>query len=108
MPVHQINRFRFVNAYLIEEEDGLTLVDTMLPRSEDRILAAAAALGKPIRRIALTHAHQDHIGSLDALAAKLPEVEVLISARDARLLAGDKSVDPDEPQTKLRGGITGA
>ena len=35
-------------------------------------------------------------------------MEVLISARDARLLAGDKSVDPDEPQTKLRGGITGA
>ena len=69
MPVHQINRFRFVNAYLVEEEDGLTLVDTMLPRSDERILAAAAALGKPIRRIALTHAHQDHIGSLDALAA---------------------------------------
>ena len=108
MPVHQINRFRFVNAYLVEEEDGLTLVDTMLPRSDDRILAAAEALGKPIRRIALTHAHQDHIGSLDALAAKLPGVEVLISARDARLLAGDKSVDPDEPQVKLRGAITGA
>ena len=35
MPVHQINRFRFVNAYLVEEEDGLTLVDTMLPRSEE-------------------------------------------------------------------------
>ena len=41
MPVHQISSFRFVNAYLVEEEDGLTLVDTMLPRSEDRILAAA-------------------------------------------------------------------
>ncbi len=36
MPVHQINRFRFVNAYLVEEEDGLTLVDTMLPRSDGR------------------------------------------------------------------------
>jgi len=108
MPLHQISRFRFVNGYLVEEDDGLTLVDTLLPRSEGRVLAAAAALGQPIRRIALTHAHQDHIGSLDALAAALPDVEVLISARDARLLAGDKSIDPDEPQTKLRGGITGA
>lgn len=108
MSIHQVNRIRFVNGYLVEEEDGLTLVDTMLPRSRGRILAAAAALGKPIRRIALTHAHSDHIGSLDALAAALPGVEVLISAREARLLAGDKSIDPDEPQAKLRGGLPGA
>ena len=33
MPVNRISRFGFVNAYLVEEEDGLTLVDTMLPRS---------------------------------------------------------------------------
>ena len=103
-----VNRFGFVNAYLVEEEDGLTLVDTNLPRSRDRILAAASALGRPIRRIALTHAHQDHIGSLDALAAALPGVEVLISTRDARLLAKDKSLDPDEPQAKLRGSYSGA
>ena len=31
---------------------------------------AAAQLGAPIVRIALTHAHGDHIGSLDALAAR--------------------------------------
>jgi glyoxylase-like metal-dependent hydrolase (beta-lactamase superfamily II) len=39
----------------------------------------------PIRRIVLTHAHFDHVGSLDALARALPGVEVLISARDVRL-----------------------
>ena len=43
MPIHQISRFRFVNGYLVEEEDGLTLVDTLLPRSEGRVLAAAAS-----------------------------------------------------------------
>ena len=59
-------------------------------------------------RIALTHAHGDHVGSLDALAAALPGVEVLISARDARLLAKDKSLDPGEPQDKLRGSYPGA
>ena len=59
-------------------------------------------------RIALTHAHGDHIGSLDELAAALPGVEVLISARDARLLAKDKSLDPGEPQAKLRGSYPGA
>jgi glyoxylase-like metal-dependent hydrolase (beta-lactamase superfamily II) len=108
MPVHRITQLGAVNAYLVEEDDGLTLVDTMLPRGHKKILAAAARLGAPIRRILLTHAHGDHIGSLDALAAALPDAEVLISARDARLLAKDMSLDPDEPQDKLRGGYPGA
>ena len=36
MPVHRIVQFGFVNAYLVEEEDGLTLIDTMLPRERTR------------------------------------------------------------------------
>src|SRR5918999_5489436 len=108
MPVHKITKLGFVNAYLVPEDDGLTLVDTMVPKCQKQILAAAQRLGAPIVRIALTHAHSDHIGSLDALAAVLPDAEVLISTRDARLLAKDMSLDPDEPQAKLRGGYPGA
>ena len=108
MPVHRITRLGLVNAYLVEEDDGLTLIDTTLPRSEKAILAAAERLGRPIVRIALTHAHQDHIGSLDALHAALPDAEVLISARDARLLAKDMTLDPGEEKGKLRGGYRGA
>jgi glyoxylase-like metal-dependent hydrolase (beta-lactamase superfamily II) len=108
MLIHRITRFGIVNAYLVEEDDGLTLIDTTLPRSEKAILAAAERLGRPIVRIALTHAHQDHIGSLDALLAALPDAEVLISARDARLLAKDKTLDPGEEKGKLRGAYSGA
>jgi glyoxylase-like metal-dependent hydrolase (beta-lactamase superfamily II) len=108
MPITRVSRFGFVNAYLVDEDDGLTLVDTMLPRSAKTILAAAGAAGRPIVRIALTHAHGDHIGSLDELAAALPNAEVLISARDARLLAKDMSLDPGEPDDKLRGSYPGA
>jgi glyoxylase-like metal-dependent hydrolase (beta-lactamase superfamily II) len=104
----RISRFGFVNAYLVQEDDGLTLIDAMLPRSTKAILAAAQAAGSPIVRIALTHAHSDHIGSLDALAAELPDAEVIISTRDARFLAKDMTLDPDEPQAKLRGGYPGA
>jgi glyoxylase-like metal-dependent hydrolase (beta-lactamase superfamily II) len=104
----RVSRLGFVNAYLVREDDGLTLVDTMLPRSSKAILGAADRLGAPVVRIALTHAHGDHIGSLDELAAALPGVEVLISARDARLLAKDMSLDPREPVDKLRGGYPGA
>ena len=106
MPVNRICRLGAVNAYLVEEDDGLTLVDTMVPRSAGTILQAAA--GRPIKRIALTHAHGDHIGSLDALARELPGVEVLISGRDARLLAKDMTLDAGEPDAKPRGGYPGA
>jgi len=92
-----------VNCYLVREEDGFTLVDTGIAGATAAVLAAARHAGGPIRRIALTHAHADHVGGLDALSAALPGVEVAISARDARFLAGDKSVDPDEPQTEPRG-----
>jgi glyoxylase-like metal-dependent hydrolase (beta-lactamase superfamily II) len=100
----RLTRLGAVNAFLVVEDDGLTLVDTMIPRSQDAILAAARELGQPIARIALTHAHGDHVGSLDALAAALPNATVAISARDARFLEGDKTLDPGEPQSKLRGG----
>ena len=104
---HRISRLGVVNCYLVSEDDGLTLVDTMLPGSAKRILAAAEGLGRPIVRIVLTHAHGDHVGSLDALVAKLPDTEVSISARDARLLEPDKSLDPGEPKDKLRGSYPG-
>jgi len=99
-----LTRLGAVNAFFVVEDDGLTLVDTMLPKSQDAILAAARDLGLPIVRILLTHAHGDHVGSVDALAAALPNATVAVSGRDSRFLAGDKSLDPGEPQSKLRGG----
>jgi glyoxylase-like metal-dependent hydrolase (beta-lactamase superfamily II) len=104
----KITKFGFVNCYLVREDDGLTLVDTMLPRSSKQILGAAEKLGAPIVRIVLTHAHGDHIGSLDELAAALPDAEVIITTRDARLLAKEMTLDPGEPADKLRGGYSGA
>ena len=106
MTVHQITRFGLVNAYLVEEDDGLTLIDTTVRGGQKAILAAAKALGQPIVRIVLTHAHIDHTGALDAVVAAVPDAEVSISARDARLLAGDMSLDADEPQGKVKGGFS--
>ncbi len=106
--VTRVSRLGFVNAYLVAEDDGLTLVDTMIKGSGKKILAAAQGLGAPIVRIALTHAHGDHVGGVDELAAALPGVEVLISERDAPLMTkADMSLRPGEPQDKLRGGYPG-
>ncbi|TWT25126.1 MBL fold metallo-hydrolase [Planomicrobium sp. CPCC 101110] len=98
-------RFFPVSCYLVEEETELTLVDAALPFSCKGILKAARKIGKPITNIILTHAHSDHIGSLDSLKAKLPEAMISISSRDARLLAGDKSLLPEEAGHPIKGGV---
>ena len=100
----QLTRLGCINCYLVREDDGFTLIDTGLAGSARAILAAASSSGLPIIRIVLTHAHSDHVGSLDALHAALPDAEVAITARDARFLSGDHSLLPGEPQDKLRGG----
>jgi glyoxylase-like metal-dependent hydrolase (beta-lactamase superfamily II) len=102
----QLTRFPHifpVSAYLVREDDGFTLVDTTIPGSGGAIAAIARNLGAPIVRIVLTHAHMDHVGSADALHAALPGAELLASARDARFLAGERTLDADETNGKLRG-----
>jgi glyoxylase-like metal-dependent hydrolase (beta-lactamase superfamily II) len=99
-----LSQFGMMNCYLVREDDGFTLIDTTVSGQAQAIIQLAQKLGAPIVRIVLTHAHSDHVGSLDALHAALPDVPVAISARDARFLSGDKSLDPSEPQVPLRGG----
>jgi glyoxylase-like metal-dependent hydrolase (beta-lactamase superfamily II) len=90
----QFTRLGFVNAYLVREDDGFTLVDTTMPKTADALIAAATDAGAPIRRIALTHGHGDHVGSVDALKTKLgAEVPVLMPELDARIHAGEKVVE---------------
>jgi glyoxylase-like metal-dependent hydrolase (beta-lactamase superfamily II) len=58
------------NPYVIVDADGLTVIDTGLPRSEKKILAYVASLGRQaqdVKRIIITHADFDHIGGLAAL-----------------------------------------
>ncbi|MBE5102263.1 MBL fold metallo-hydrolase [Priestia aryabhattai] len=98
-------RFFPVNCYLVEENDSLTLIDAALPYSAKRILQAAKKINKPITRILLTHAHDDHVGALDTIKQLLPDVPVHISSRDARLMGGDITLDPNEPNTPIRGGV---
>jgi glyoxylase-like metal-dependent hydrolase (beta-lactamase superfamily II) len=94
----QLTRLRFVNAYLVREDDGFTLVDTTTGGAAGALVAAAERAGAPIRRVALTHGHGDHAGSLDALKDRLGDaVEVLIPELDARILAGERVVEGKLP-----------
>lgn len=93
----QLTRLHFVNAFLVREEDGLTIVDTTMGGAADDLLAAAERAGAAIRRIALTHGHGDHVGSLDALRERLDGVEVLMPELDARIHAGETVVEGKLP-----------
>ena len=58
------------NTYILVDNDGLTLIDAGLPRSEKKILAYISDLGKSardVKRIILTHSDLDHVGALAAL-----------------------------------------
>ncbi len=61
-----------VNIYLFVEDDGLTLVDAGMPRSDKKVLAAIKELGyqsSDLSRILVTHSDMDHVGSLAAIQA---------------------------------------
>lgn len=99
----QLTRLFAFNAYLVREDDGLTVVDTSLAGSAGDILRAADNIGLPISRVTLTHAHGDHVGSLDELSRQLPDVEIAFTSRTAEFLQGNLVLQADEPQAELRG-----
>lgn len=60
----------FVNAYLIETEEGTVAVDGTLTVSDGRALRARVeSLGEPLVAVLVTHAHPDHYGGIVELVA---------------------------------------
>ncbi|PAF19925.1 hypothetical protein CHH58_06720 [Terribacillus saccharophilus] len=90
-----------VNCYLVEEENGLTLVDAALASSASSILSAARTIGKPITKIVLTHAHSDHVGALDSLKDALPNAEVMLSQLEWDILQNGTKMEAGLP---IKGG----
>src|SRR6478735_3037073 len=71
------------NAGVIADDDGLTVVDTLIVRSQwEPFAAAVKKLGQPIRRLLLTHAHVDHVGGTTAF----PNAAVFGSPQTSELL----------------------
>ena len=107
-PVYQLMfmpRFFPVNCYVIDEGAELTLVDAALRTNAKQILLSIKIMKKPLTQIIITHAHLDHIGALDAVKREWPDAVVSMSTRDARLLAGDTSLLPGEPESPIKGGV---
>lgn len=63
---------RFVNSFIVDGDEGVTLVDTLLPQKVDLITLALEQLGRSlddVRAILITHSHADHAGGASAVKA---------------------------------------
>ena len=77
----------YTNWYLVEDQDGLTVVDAGVPTSWDSLLAALETLGRSIddlRALVLTHAHFDHLGFAERFRVELG-LPVWVHENDASL-----------------------
>ncbi len=79
--IHRLQH-AFVNCYIVEGDDGVTIVDTALPETWPYLLEALELIGRSvddIRAVVLTHAHFDHLG----FAHRLQERGVPVFAHES-------------------------
>jgi glyoxylase-like metal-dependent hydrolase (beta-lactamase superfamily II) len=88
--IHRVQAEAFpVNAYLVETENGVVAVDSLLAVSDARALRARlASIGKPLLAVLVTHPHPDHYGGLTELVAD-DDVPILATAGVAHVIRRD-------------------
>lgn len=75
-------RFGYVNAFVVEQDGQVVLIDAGPWRSGGRLEREA---GRRPEHVLVTHHHLDHVGPLHSM----PEVTVWAHALDARVIRGD-------------------
>lgn len=73
-----------VNAYWLESEEGVVVIDALFLQADARLLAGMIrSTGKPLLGILLTHPHVDHFGGVPALREAFPGVRLFATAGTA-------------------------
>jgi len=92
-----------VNAFLIDSDDGLTLIDTGVAGSSEKILQAIRMLGRQpadLQHILVTHCHGDHTGSLAELKEK-SDALAYMHLEDAAMVRVGQTMRPVTPAPNL-------
>jgi glyoxylase-like metal-dependent hydrolase (beta-lactamase superfamily II) len=90
--------------YLLEDPDGLTLIDASIPPAPKAILRQIKAAGwqpSDIKRILITHAHPDHVGGVPELQ-KATGAEIWSSEIEKPVVQGDTDIPRVDP-AELKG-----
>jgi glyoxylase-like metal-dependent hydrolase (beta-lactamase superfamily II) len=93
---NQVN-LGFVNAYVLVRGNEVAVVDTGVAGSQGKIEEVIQAAGRAwgdVRHVILTHYHQDHIGSMDA---------VMAAATNATAYAGPLDIPQIQVNVPLQG-----
>lgn len=93
------------NLFIIEENDGLILIDTAVKSNQiDEIISLIKEDGRPLKAIAITHSHDDHLGGLVAFKQAFPDTPLLFPEREYQLVQR-KELLPTDKQVALKEGI---
>lgn len=84
-----------VNAFLLDDGDGLTVVDPGIDTEACRAALERGLAGRPVRRVIVTHYHPDHIGLAGWLQERGAELwTTRVSWLFARMLVFDEQPVP--------------
>jgi glyoxylase-like metal-dependent hydrolase (beta-lactamase superfamily II) len=76
----------FANAYLIESQNGVVVIDSTLTESESKALRSeVVSINKPLLAIILTHPHPDHVAGVTNLITS-PKVPIISLESVARIM----------------------
>jgi len=90
-------------SYVVEHDDGLTLIDTSSPGAANRILDAIKRIGRRpehLRTIVVTHYHYDHTGNVNELRERTGAT-VIAHPDDAPYIEGRKPWGTARPQSAI-------
>jgi len=103
--IYSVEGLRLGRVYVIVGSDGLSLIDTSVPNALPQIEKELQKIGHrltEIKRILITHAHFDHIGSLTALKEATGAQVYAHQRYESAVIRGEKPV-LRAPRSQRRG-----